>query len=241
MKKKEILNRIIGSGFIANNFNKHIELFEKLNICAYAAGVSNSLCKSQDLLEKDKKRLFDFKNQILKNATLMYFSTCSIEDPSRNQTPYVKNKLIIENYIKKNFAKYLIVRLPEVVGKSNNSNTLINFFFEKIKNKKTFEVWANASRNIIGIDDVIKILIDLLLNKNVQNSTINIANPKNSLAKNIVDVFEKILMTKAEYNLVNKGHLDWKIDVGPIHEAIKNCKIDFGENYLENILKKYFI
>ena len=32
-------------------------------------------------------------------------------------TPYVKNKIIIENYIVKNFKKYLIVRLPEVVEK----------------------------------------------------------------------------------------------------------------------------
>ena len=43
---------IIGSGFLANSFNKHENLFKKLNICVYAAGVSNSLCQSKDLFER---------------------------------------------------------------------------------------------------------------------------------------------------------------------------------------------
>ncbi len=110
--------------------------FKELNICVYAAGVSNSLCKNKKLFEKDKKRLYDFSNDINKNKVLLYFSTCALDDPSRNQNPYIKNKLEIENFIKKNFAKYLIIRLPEVVGKSNNSNTLINFFLKKLEKKK---------------------------------------------------------------------------------------------------------
>ena len=93
MSKKKLLDRIVGSGFLANNFKKHESLFEKLNVCVYAAGVSNSQCVSSDLLEKDKKRLFNFKTRISENQMLIYFSTCSVNDPSRNKTPYIKNKI----------------------------------------------------------------------------------------------------------------------------------------------------
>ena len=75
---------IIGSGFLASNFKKHEGLFKKLNICVYAAGVSNSLCQDSGLFEKDKNRLANFSKQIDKKKTLLYFSTCSIDDPSRN-------------------------------------------------------------------------------------------------------------------------------------------------------------
>ena len=54
--KKNFSNTIVGSGFIANNLNKYKELFERLNICVYAAGVSNSLCANNDLFERDKRR-----------------------------------------------------------------------------------------------------------------------------------------------------------------------------------------
>ena len=232
---------IIGTGFLSKNFNKYKEFFKELNICVYAAGVSNSLCKDSKLLEKDKKRLYDFSNKINKNKVLLYFSTCTLNDPSRNQNPYIINKLEIENFIKKNFEKYLIIRLPEVVGKTNNNNTLINFLFKKIKEKEIFDLWTKASRSVIGIDDVTKILIDLLSNKKHENKTINIANPKKYSIKYIVNVIEDLTALKARYNLVNKGEENWEIDISQIINSIKNCKIEFNKNYLRNILKTYFI
>ena len=232
---------IIGTGFLAKNFSKYKEFFKELNICVYAAGVSNSLCKDKKLFEKDKKRLYDFSNEINKNKALLYFSTCTLNDPSRNQSLYIKNKLEIENFIKKSFAKYLIIRLPEVVGKSNNRNTLINFFFKRIREKEVFDLWANARRSVIDIDDVTKILIDLLSNKKHGNKTINIANPKKYSIDYIVSIIEDLTVLKAEYNLVNKGETNWEIDISQIVNSIKNCKIEFNKNYLKNVLKKYFM
>ena len=172
-----LFTTIIGSGFLASSFKKYENLFKELNICIYAAGVSNSLCQDSDLFEKDKNRLANFSKQIDKKNTILYFSTCSIDDPSRNNNEYIKNKLIIENFIKLNFEKYLIIRLPEVIGYTKNENTLIKFLFNKIKNKQTFNLWNKATRSVIDIEDVIKILIDLLSNKKPVNKIINIANP----------------------------------------------------------------
>ena len=90
---------IIGSGFIARNFIEHVEFFKELDICLYAAGIANSLCDDRSLLKIDKKRIFDFRSQMNSNKTLLYFSTCSIQDPSRNQNLYAINKSEIENWL----------------------------------------------------------------------------------------------------------------------------------------------
>ena len=51
---------IIGSGFIARNFGNYVKEVDELNVCLYAAGVSNSQIQSKDLLEKEKKRIINF-------------------------------------------------------------------------------------------------------------------------------------------------------------------------------------
>tara|TARA_B100002003_G_C13790690_1_gene390962 strand:+ start:10 stop:294 length:285 start_codon:yes stop_codon:yes gene_type:complete len=94
---------------------------------------------------------------------------------------------------------------------------------------------------LIDIDDVTKILIDLLSNKKHENRTINIANPKKYSIDYIVSIIEDLTVLKAEYNLVNKGETNWEIDISQIVNSIKNCKIKFNKNYLKNVLKKYFI
>ena len=238
---KKNQNSIVGSGFIAKSFIKHEEFFSKLGVYAYAAGVSNSLCKEKELFIKDKNRLNEFSKTIEEDGTLLYFSTCSIDDPSRNQNFYIQHKLDIENFIKKNFKKFLIVRLSEVVGKSTNSNTLVNFFFDKIKKKEKFDLWADANRSIIDIEDVVKVLIDFLSNnKLITNQIINIANPKMSTAFHIVKILENITQTKAKYNMISKGEKNWNINTSAINNSLKRCDIKFKKDYLENLLKKYF-
>ena len=178
--KKIISNIIIGTGFIAKNFNNYKEELKKLNICLYAAGVSNSQIKDGDLLIKERKRLLDFSRQFNQKKKLVYVSTCSVLDPSRKNNPYIKNKLQIENMIQKKFNKFLIIRFPEVVGKNDNKTTLANFLYHKIKNRKKFYIWKQAKRNIIDIQDIVLITMSFLKDKNLNNKKINIANPINN-------------------------------------------------------------
>ena len=166
--------------------------------------------------------------------------TCSIYDPSRNKNPYVKNKLYIESLIKEKFNKFLIIRLPEVVGKNDNKTSLVNFFYNNIKNNKKFEIWEKAKRNIIDIQDVVLLTIIFLKNHIKGNEIINIANPSQYIVREIVENLEKIINTKANYDLVSKGAENWQIDIPEISEIIKKNKINFGHNYLHKVLKKYY-
>ena len=231
---------IIGSGFIARNFENYSDVLKKLNICLYAAGISNSQTQDKKLLEREKNRFIDFFKKFDQKKKLVYISTCSISDPSRNQNLYVLNKLYIEDLVKKNVKKFLIVRLPEVVGKNENKFTLINFLNNKIKKEEKFEIWSNAKRNVIDIEDVVPLVINLMENKNLTNAIINIANPKSYFVNEIVRNFEKLSNKKANYNLVNKGQRDWDLDTAKTLEMSKKIKVNFNENYLYKILKKYY-
>ena len=238
--KKIISNIIIGTGFIAKNFNNYKEGLKKLNICLYAAGVSNSQINDGDLLTKERKRFLDFSRQFNQKKKLVYVSTCSVLDPSRKNNPYNKIKFQIENMIQKKFNKFLIIRFPEVVGKNDNKTTLANFLYHKIKNRKKFYIWKQAKRNIIDIQDIVLITMSFLKDKNLNNRKINIANPINNSVNEIVKNFEKLSNLKANYTLINKGHNDWQIDISEIPEIIKNKKIHFNKNYLYNVLRKYY-
>ena len=72
------------------------------------------------------------------------------------------------------------------------------------------------------------------------NKIINIANPIKYSSIQIVNTLEQLISTKAKYNLINQGDLNWKIDVSQISNSIKNCKIDFNNDYLKKVLEKYY-
>lgn len=229
---------IVGSGFLAKKFRKYYTFLKKNNITIYAAGVSNSLEKNPREFQKELQRfnIFCKKN---KNK-LVYISTYSIFDNSRNKSRYIKNKIKIETMIKKNISNYLIVRFPEIVGLSNNPNTLTNFFYQKIKEKKSFVVFKNSKRNLIDVDDALKICIYFIsLNKNI-NKTINILNKKYFNPVKIVKLLESILNTKGKHKILNKGKKNWRATNSINSKIEKKLNLRFKNNYLNKVLKKYY-
>ena len=83
-------------------------------------------------------------------------------------------------------------------------------------------------------------VISLLKNNNLSNIRINIANPKSCFVTEIVKTFEKLSNIKAKYYLVDRGHDKWDLDTNKVSEISKKIKINFNENYLYNLLKKYY-
>tara|TARA_B100000686_G_C16620549_1_gene878965 strand:+ start:114 stop:536 length:423 start_codon:yes stop_codon:yes gene_type:complete len=138
------------------------------------------------------------------------------------------------------FDKFLIIRLPEVVGKNDNKTSLINFLHHSIKNKIKFDIWKKAKRNIIDIEDVVSIVMILLKKTTLNNTKVNIANPINCEVSEIVKNLEMLSATKADYNLIDKGDDSWHIDISEISKIIKSNKINFDQNYLYKVLKKYY-
>jgi nucleoside-diphosphate-sugar epimerase len=226
---------IIGNGMIARRF----EAFEKNDdVLIFASGVSNS--------KETRPGPFEREVQLVESALtsesdklFVYFSTCSIEDPTESGSEYIRHKLHIEEQIAATAKRYLIFRTSNVVGGNSNPHTVLNFFFRKIKNGESFDVWKGASRNLIDLDDVFRIVTHCL-DTAVTNRIVNVANPENIAPLMIVEVIESFLGTKGNYRILDKGcpfHIDCSEIALLFIENNVNCEPAI---YTLNLLEKYY-
>jgi len=227
---------VVGNGLLAKTFAHYKNNNE---VVVFASGVSNSLETKEAAFRREFELL---KKTITKYPALklVYFSTLSIEDESVKGRAYIKHKLQLENYIKKNVSNYLIGRVSNVVGPIGNTHTIINYLVNAIKNGDQLDVWKQAERNIIDKEDV-RFIIDELLKKKTKNGTVNIALSESLLVTDIVSQIELYLQKKANANFINKGS-KLTIDVSEISEEIIILERKHGKgiNYLDHLLKKYY-
>ncbi len=227
---------VIGNGLVARQF----ELYNRQeNFLVFASGVSNSKTKNPEAYNREMKLLKD-SVQKYNTKSLVYFSTCSIYDPHEMESAYVKHKLQIEDFIKNHVKQYHIFRISNLAGKSTNPNTLLNFFFNHVKNGVNFDLWTNACRNIIDVDDAYLIIDHILKNNLFPNQVINIANPANNPVKTIITAIETFLNIKSNYIEIDNGGC-FEIDTSPIQHIIQQLGILFGPEYLKGLLNKYYL
>lgn len=225
---------VIGRGMLAKAFTNYTE---NNDVIIFASGVSNSQEINDDAFEREKKLLQDHII-LFQDATFVYFSTCSITDPSMVNSRYVNHKIEMESLIQQYHKKFHIFRLPQVVGKTN-SPTIIHFLYDKITQNKSFDIWRKSSRNLIDVQDVVKI-VDFILNNSLYcNEIINIASPFSISVQEIVHIIEKITQKKAKYQLLEKG-ASYDIDISKIVQILPSVNIQFDDNYTGKIIEKYY-
>ena len=226
---------VIGNGMIAKRFSPYADNKKWL---VFASGVSHSMAISDAEFEREKNLL----QQTIQNnqhKTLAYFSTCSIYDPSLQHSPYVMHKLQMEELIKNNAAAYLIFRVSNPVGLTNNHHTVLNYFVEHITSQTFFTLWQYASRNLIDIDDMFLLCNHIIQSGLWLNKIINIANPVNYPVTAIIQYIENYLGQKGNFELAEQGNSPL-IDTSDIQPLFIQLHIEFGNNYLPILLQKYF-
>lgn len=228
---------IVGSGLIARAFIRGGANALAGN-CFYAAGVSNSGCKDEGEYLRERERLDAALDACPPGDRFVYFSTCSIEDPAMRESEYVRHKIRMENLVRER-AGHLILRLPQVAGKTPNPHTLLNYLHARIAHSERFQVWNGAMRNIIDAADVVRIATDLIVTEDANAETINIANPRSIMMTDIVKAMERVLGVRAVFDIVDKDS-GAPISTGRIAAAIERCGIVFGDAYLDGILEKYY-
>jgi nucleoside-diphosphate-sugar epimerase len=227
---------IIGTGLLARAFSYTFS--EQDSVIIYAAGVSNSNCTDESEFLRERTRLGAALENSSKIDTFVYFGTCSVADPIAKSTPYVQHKLSMERMVKAH-PNNLILRLPQVAGNTPNPHTLLNFLYARIYRSEKFNLWSNAKRNIIDVDDIVSIALQLIANKSEQNTTFNIANSVNYLMIDIVSVMENILNKRAIYDLVERGS-EYNIDTSEISSFLMKTNVKFDDDYLINVITKYY-
>ena len=226
---------IIGSGMLARAFLPLAA--NNSTMCIYAYGVSYSNCKDPDEFLRESTALAKAIEQY-RHINFIYFGTCSVEDPEMCNSPYVTHKLRMENMVMAH-GRGIVFRLPQVAGRTRNRLTLLSFLSEHLISGKPVDLWMNARRNIIDVEDVVLIVKWLLNNRNYHNSVINIANPFSYSMVDIVTTMENVIGLKGVYRTISKGSA-YPIDISAIYQCIKATGISFEDDYLENVIYRYY-
>lgn len=224
---------IIGNGLIASLFKDY-----KKNDCVFfASGVSNSL-------ETDEKQFLREENLILETINMfpdlifVYFSTCSIYDSTKKESPYVLHKLKMEQIIKNNSRRWLILRVSNAVGNGGNPHLLMNYLVRSVKNNETINVHTKATRNLIDTADIKAICLNLI-EDHTENHILNIAYLSNYSITEIVEIMEQYFDKKIELNLIKSGS-GYDIEISEIENYFFKNHLDNKEKYLKKILDNYY-
>ena len=227
---------IIGSGLLARAFAGAYS--QQDDVCIYAAGVSNSGCADALEFAREQKRLSDALQEARDVDAFVYFGTCSVADPEARSTPYVQHKLAMEQWVRAH-PQSLILRLPQVAGKTPNPHTLLNYLYARISRSEKFGLWSKAKRNIIDVGDVTAIAGQLIADRSMRNATLNIANAVNYPMAEIVGAMERVVGKRAVYEVVERGS-EYLIDTGAMSLVLDKAGVKFGNDYLVKTINKYY-
>lgn len=234
VNKKDI-RMVVGNGMLAKRFENYRN---NDSFIIFASGISDSTSTNVNAFEREKKLIIETINAN-REKLFVYFSTCSIDDSSMQESAYVNHKKKMEGLIMSNHTQFIIFRLTNPIGKTSNTHTVVNYFINHIVENHAFVVWKNATRNLIDIDDLYVICNEILQDGSFKNSVINIANPESYPVSFIVDSIEKHFSITGNYTLVDKGGGPL-INTAAIEPLFKKFNINFDEHYLHRLLQKYF-
>jgi dTDP-4-dehydrorhamnose reductase len=224
---------VIGNGLIASAFLKDYQNDDRFLI--FASGVSNS--SETNVNEFEREKLL-FSKSVLSNPSkhVVYFT--SFIDPNKEKMQYADHKCKMEELVKsyKNF--YTILKLPQVIGKTGNNNTLVNFIVKKLKNQEELNVYKNVYKSLIDVEDV-KGIVDILVKKwNDKNIYVDFPYIEKLTVIDIVNLISNQLNLKSKIVLVESPNYDLP-EPSLAVEAILNQLNITPKGYTEKVIKKY--
>lgn len=227
---------IIGSGLLAKAFDGRFD--QSRNIWIYAAGVSNSGCVDPYEFARERLRLIKALQAGANANAFVYFSTCSIADPQARSSDYVQHKIKMEMLVREH-TNFIVIRLPQLAGRTPNPHTLLNYLYARIARSERFRLLKYAVRNIIDVDDAALIVMELLEDPQLRRLTINVANPVSCPITDIVAVMEKIIGKPAIMDEVNDGSA-YDIDTTLITPILSKLGLSFDRSYVSRVIQKYW-
>lgn len=207
------------------------------DIVVFASGVSDSTVTDVAQFERETTLLVNSLDR-QRNKLFVYFSTCSIVDPELSASSYVGHKLEMEGLIQARSSSYVVFRLPQVVGHGGNKNTLTNRLHASVRDGEQCQLWRNAYRYIIDVDDVSAICSYMIERDEYINRIINVASYRFSIF-DIVRALESATRRSAIYTEVDQG-ASYDIDCYEAHNVARVLNIQFGDTYLQRVIKKYY-
>ncbi len=220
---------VIGSGMLAKAFLA--ANLDNDNLLFFCSGVSNSGTSSAGEFERERALLLDTLARY-SESKIIYFSSCAA---GAIESPYYRHKKAMEVLVESNAQRYLIVRLPQVVGVTNNT-TLVSFIAGNIRNRTPITVFKGARRNLIDIDDVVRLTLYLV---NLDNMLINVTNANMLPVEEIVRIISGILSAEPVILAGPAAGEELGYDGDALKELIGAADPIYSSDYNQAVLAKY--
>ncbi|QYR52729.1 NAD-dependent epimerase/dehydratase family protein [Lysobacter soyae] len=224
--------KIVGNGLLANAVRACGEEFDAV---VFASGVSNSSETRASEFDREYAMLCTHLEEY--PASVVYFSTCSISDPDRANSPYVKHKLNMERLVGQH-PKHQIFRLPQVVGLTPNPHTLTNFIATHLQSGERFAIWGNAVRCLVDVEDVARISVQHTAQA-TSSGISEIAPPEVVSMLELVGLMESVLRRTANFDVVDSGGGSTP-DSAMMVRWSNELEIDVSPGYTFRVLQKYY-
>jgi nucleoside-diphosphate-sugar epimerase len=223
---------VVGNGLLGKSMN----LFaDHDDILIFASGVSNSKENRVSEYDRELNLLHTFLGTEQK---IIYFSTCSVLYDCIKQTDYIKHKIQVEDFIKSNFKNYIIFRLPNVVGHTENQHTSFNFFKRNLLDNVEINVEENTTRYFIDVDDIVETIIPIIKDQTQNKKKINVCFDTKISIIDLIGLMSDQLKVTPKINIIKDG-CSFDVDnvdfLGLVGKKYKSIDQDY--NY--NLIKKY--
>lgn len=226
---------VVGNGMMAHAFR----VFEsRKDVVIFASGVSDSTENRPAAFQRERELLRQTR-ATHPDALLVYFGTCSVDDPDRRETSYVRHKQAMESLIASFAHPWIVFRVPLAIGPIHRSPTLANFLHRKIVRGERFEIWARSTRYPIDVDDLVRIVSRLADDSSMWRRAINVA-LRAFPVTDFVAILERITRRTAVYTVVDKG-ARYELHCPEVAALAQELSLDRSEQYLERVLRKYFV
>lgn len=193
---------VIGSGLIAKAFASAAETGSDAIVCA--SGVADSQTSDVFAFGRENALLRDLTHRArARGSILVYFSAAPIYGRTTGirletaqatpETPYGHHKLGCERLVADSGARYLVLRLPNVVGPGGHPRQLIPSLVAQVLNGSVV-MRTDATRDLLDVDDLV-IVVAALLRRGVCNSILNVASGVSTPVPRLVEVIAETLGT----------------------------------------------
>lgn len=206
-------------------------------VVIFASGVSDSLEDRPEAFDRERNLLMRTREQSA-GKLMVYFGTCSVDDPDRRDTPYVQHKLKMESLLQDAADPWMILRIPLAIGPQHRTRTLAQFLYERISLDQTFDVWARATRYPIDVTDIQRVATYFIGQRSLWNRRINLALRAFPILE-FVHSMEAIVGRPARYRLLPKG-AHYELSCPEVKMIASSLRLDLSEHYLDKVLRKYF-
>lgn len=218
---------ITGTGLLAGS----LKPIDRNDCVFFCSGVSNSAETDLHAFQRE----IDLLNRQDRSKKLVYFSTVSVFNPSKSNSPYIRHKLEIEDQVRASFPDYLILRLPNMVGSSGNPANLFPFLHKAILEHRLVTIHQNAKRHLLSADRLPQI-VNLLLEKNAFG-VLNVSYGKPPLVKDVYLLMCQLLNREPHY-ISGEPEPDFEVDNADFLNLIRHSQVMSGYSWQEEV-KKY--